>query len=116
MPHSGFPTRFSVEILRTGGVVEDRFGNEVPTPGVWESVAVFGWAVNDTSEETGTSVLRTKDLLTLYVPRGSAPAPSEQVRLPDGSVWEVQGHGEDYDHNPWFQPGILVVTCKKVEG
>lgn len=117
MPVKGkFPLNCWVEVHREGDPVIDRFGNQRPRPDHWERVQVFGWAVNQTSEGDQTSVLRTYNQLSIYMPHEAIPAPSEKIRLPNGTVWEVEGNPENYDNNPWFAPGLDVVRCKKVEG
>jgi hypothetical protein len=30
--------------------------------------------------------------------------------------FEVIGEAEDYNHNPWFQPGLVVYNLRRVEG
>ena len=117
MPVNGdYPLNEWVEVHRAGQPVVDRFGNKRPSLDHWERVKVFGWAVNQTSEGDQASVLRTYDQLTVYMPHKTAPAPSEKIKLPDETIWEVEGNPEDYDNNPWFAPGLVVVHCKKVEG
>lgn len=112
-----FPQLFEVEVLTPSAVVEvDRFGNERRTPATWVKVKVFGWAVAAVDETAGDSVLRTVDQLQLYCSRDVAPDADMQVRLPDQSVWTVQGHFEDYENNPWWSPGLVVVRCRNVEG
>lgn len=111
------PTPHTVEVFREGELEEDRFGNLRPGPGEWWSIKVASWWVHRTEEQSEDSVLRTVDLLTMHTPIGQEPGPSSKVRLPDGSVWEVQGNPEDYNHGPFgFVPGLMVVNCKRTEG
>lgn len=96
--------------------VTNRFGDEVLGPGKWEPRRVAGWAINSTQEQEGDSVLRTIDRLVVYMGTQSAAQPDEFIRLPDGSVWRVEGNAQNFDHGPWWQPGLVVVTCTKTEG
>lgn len=113
------PLLHEVEVYTPGELVKDRFNNLRPGPGVWRRVKVAAWWVHGSEERDGqnASVLRTIDMLTLHVPSEAALSPGGKVRLPDGSVWEVEGHGEDFNHG-WhgFVPGLLVIHAKKVEG
>lgn len=109
--------KYVVEVYRPGVMAPDRFGNLVPSPGVWESVKVAQWWVSSTDEVGGDSVLRTFDVLTVHFPTGLQPMAAGRVRLPDGTVWEVEGNIEDYNHGfHGWNPGLVVVHCKRVEG
>lgn len=118
---SVFPLRFTVWVSE---VVEttDRFGNTRMKAGGFRAVKAAGWAVNRVDEAAGSttysnvgeSVLRTVDQLDLYVPQRIAP--SAQIKLPDDTIWEVQGHAEDYRNGPFWDPGLVVVHARKVEG
>lgn len=109
-----FPLGQTVEVYTPGEPITDAHGNDIPGVGSWEPVKVFAWAVNKVSEDGGEFTLRTIDELTVYAP--VAFHPGGRVRLPDSSEWEVQGNAEDYNNNPWWSPGLLVVHCRKVEG
>lgn len=104
---------FTIEVAE---VVQDRdyFGNLVNKTGPYRPVRVAGWAVVKVEEQQGESVLRTIDQLEVYSPE-EFHAGSE-IRLPKGSVWQVEGNAEDYRHGPWWDPGLVVVRAKKVEG
>lgn len=109
--------RHVVEFLTFGGPpVVDRFGNETPRPGAWESVPVIGWAVVQSTETGGDSVLRTVDVLNVYVPAKFAPEAASKVRLPNGDEWAVDGNVLDYTHGPFWDPGAVVVQARKVDG
>lgn len=93
----------------------DRFGNPVRVLGGWQPVMVAGWWISRVEEKTGDSVLRTVSELSIITPAGVLSA-EQQVQLPDGSVWEVHGEEENYQNGPWWNPGLVVVNCKKVSG
>lgn len=110
-------TPHSLEFYFPGEPTVDRFGNERPGLGEWALTAVASWWIERTEEKSDDSVLRTVNVLTIHVPEGFEPPPSGQVRTPDGTVWDVEGNAEDYTHG-WhgWNPGLLVLHCKKVEG
>lgn len=92
----------------------DRFGDTRPVLGAAKPVPVAGWYVKPVDETAGDSVLRTVDRLTVFA---SEPFPPEsQITLPDGTVWAVEGHARDYRHGPWFDPGLVVIHARRVEG
>lgn len=110
-----YPLREQVEVgaWTDGGV--DRFGNPKPGELIWESVNVFGYATVRTQEEQGDSIMRLVDELQVFAPPGTFD-PAQELRLPDGTKWTVEGNAEDYNANPWFKPGLVVIHCKRVEG
>ena len=110
---SFIPLRHTVEVSEVE-MVTDRFGNQVPRQGKFRPVQVAGWAVTKVDEAHGDSVLRTVDQLDIYAAKPFALGAS--VKLPDGNVWQVEGNAEDYNHGPWWSPGLVVVHAKKVGG
>lgn len=111
------PLAQTLDVYTPGSIVRDRFGNERPGAGEWKSVKVASWWIDKTEEKSGESVLRTIDYLHVHIPPGSAPSPGGKVRTPDGHEWTVEGNPEDYCHG-WhgWNPGLLVIHAKKVEG
>lgn len=105
-----------VEVLRKAETVTDRFGNEVPGAGEWVKTPVFSWAVRSSEEVHGDSILRLIEQLVVYCAPDVAPAEDSSIRLPDGSVWLVEGRHTDFNHGPWWSPNLVTVTAKKVEG
>lgn len=111
------PLNRTVEVGIPGEPVVDRFGNERPGKPDWRTVKVAAWWIAQTQESHGDSVLRTIDVLSVCATQGAGITPDSKIRLQDGSVWAVDGNGENYDHGPFqFQPGLLVYTAKQVEG
>ena len=85
------PLNQTVEVYRRGAPERDRFGNERPGKGEWQQVKVASWWVDRTDEKSGDSILRTIDLLHVHLRPADAPTPDSQIRLPDGSQWQVEG-------------------------
>ena len=113
---SFIPLKYSLEFMAPGTAL-DRFGNPRPVDGEWVKHPVASWWVDMTEEKQGESVLRTVDMLHVHMRPEDAPPPDGQVRTPDGQVWQVQGHVQDFNHG-WhgWSPGLVVVDCRKVEG
>lgn len=110
------PAAHVVEVS-SPGVMIDPFDNEIPTEGVWREVACAAWWVDRSEEHAGESVQRIVDALHVLLPVEVDVAPGAQIRLPDSSVWQVQGHPENYEHGfHGFRPGLVVVHARKVEG
>lgn len=112
-----FPLRKTIEVLKPGEPVIGMFGDLEPGEPTFVPVKVFGWgaAVAEETTNNGTSILRTIDEYRLICPPG-AVKPAEQVRLPDGSIWTVEGNEKSFEDNPWWKPGLVEVTIRKVEG
>lgn len=111
------PTRHPVEVANPREKKLNRFNVVESKPGKWRQVYVASWWIGRTEEQTGDSVLRTIDELTVHFKPKDAPPPGGKIRLPDGSTWEVSGHPEDYRHGfNGFDPGLLEVHARKVEG
>lgn len=109
------PLRQTVEV-HTPTAATNRFGDQIAGPGYWEQRQVAGWAINSTHEETGDSVLRTIDRLVVYMDANHPAQPDELIRLTNGTIWRVEGNPEQFDHGPWWQPELVVVTCIRTEG
>lgn len=112
------PLRHTIEVYTPGEMFKDRFNNLRPGPGTWKTIRVAAWFVGSTEERDSenASILRTVDTLTIYCAPEQAPPPGGKVRIPGSGEWEVEGHAEDYRHGPWWDPGLVVVHAKKVEG
>lgn len=118
MAHSTFLTpTFTVEVQGAGEIVTDRFGNERVAAGDWEPVKVTGWSLFDSQESHGDSILRTVTKLKVHFPQDQTPNAGQKVKLPDGTVWNVEATPTDYNHGPFgWQPGLRTAICEKVEG
>lgn len=112
----GFPLRKTIQVSEYGPPKPGRLGVMVPGPLTWVPKKVFGWAVVRVEEEQGDSVMRLIDDLQLIAPPGTIPEASNKIKLPDGSEWSVQGNAEDYNANPWWEPGLVIFHCRKVTG
>ena len=114
---SFIPLNYELEVYSVGPPVVDRFGNERPGEGSWSPAKVAQWWVYKTEEKGEDSLLRLIDLLTVHMQPEVAPAPGGRFRLPDGTVWEVEGNFEDFTHG-WhgWSPGLVVVHGKRVTG
>lgn len=111
-----FPVMHSIDVQLPGEEIKDRFNNVRTAPAQWQQVGVIGWAVVESQESVGDSVLRTVDVLELYAPAEVVLDAATRVRTPDGQVWAVDGNAKDYTHGPFWDPGALVYRCRKVDG
>lgn len=111
-----FPLTKEVTRLRSGGVVTDPFGNEVPGAPVEDQIMVFAWWVGKSGEPgLAGHIERVDSDATMFAPTGEFTA-SDQVGLPGVGVFEVLGRPGNWDHNPWWPPGLEQVDLKLVEG
>lgn len=111
------PLSAEVEVYTVGEPVVDRFGNERPGVGGWQSVKVAQWWVHKSEESEGDSIRRLIDVLTVHAPLNTPITTGGKFRLPDGSEWTVEGNAEDYNHG-WhgWKPELLVFHGEKVTG
>ena len=113
---SVFPLTKEVTRIRSGGVVTDPFGNEVPGPSSEDQVLVFAWWVGSSGEPNLSGhVERVESDASLIAAPGDF-RPSDMVSLPGQGVFEVEGHPANFDNNPWWSPGVETVSLRRVEG
>lgn len=113
---SVFPLTQEVTRLRSGGVVTDPFGNEVPGAPVEDQIMVFAWWIGSSGEPYPSGhVERVISDASLIAAPGDFE-PSDQVILPGAGVFEVEGRPANFDNNPWWSPGVETVALRKVEG
>lgn len=114
---SVFPLTQKVTRVRPGEDTTDPFGNPVPGPSTEVEVLVFAWWIGS-SGEPGLSghVERVESDATVFAPPGVIKA-TDEVRLPGiDDVFRVMGRPGNWDHNPWWMPGLDQVDLKLVEG
>lgn len=79
-------------------------------------VLVFGWEPPRSSEPyTPGHDQRAVIEMLLYAPQSMNPKAPDRVRL-GGVPFEVVGVAGDPNNNPWFEPGLVTVNLKRVEG
>ncbi|MDT0302903.1 hypothetical protein [Streptomonospora wellingtoniae] len=109
---SAFTHPVAVTVKRSGG--KDRYGDPLPGP---PPHTVEGCAVYPrTSTETATGGTTVITGRTLLAPIGADILPEDQITLPDGTVWSVEG-----DVGPWSSPFTgwspgLEVNLERVKG
>lgn len=111
-----FECEYPVMRHRPNGTVTDPFGNEVPGGTVAETVMVFAWWIGQSSEPGMSGhVERVDSDATMLAPTGEFTS-SDEVELPGVGRFEVIGRPGNWDHNPWWRPGLEQVDLKLVEG
>lgn len=53
--------------------------------------------------------------MLLYAPQSMRAKPRDRVSL-GGDMYELVGHVGDPNNNPWFRPGLVTYTLRRVEG
>ena len=115
---SPFPTRLVVTRHRPGPDIIDELENKIPGPPISEPVRVFGWAIPTTDEPGLNHSNRTVADMNLYARPGDFRA-TDSVSLPGdapGTSWQVEGDERNYENNPWWSPGLVVIELRKVTG
>lgn len=115
-----FPLLLEVHVHTFSEGADDGYGNTEPTftppladPGVVHKV--FGWWTPRSLEPKLAGHDRVITDVELCGPPGIA-GPHDIVDLPGSGQFEVIGHPEDHNNNPWFQPGLVIYNLKRVEG
>lgn len=116
-----FPMNESVTVRKPGEKVEDPLtGNLLDRPGEVLTVSVFSWAVIQSVEQPAGAA-RTFDGLGAHLEERlqiiglpDVISSGDVVILPNGSEWSLAGNAEDYNHNPWWSPGLVVYYALKV--
>lgn len=111
-----FPLSQEVTHLKSGPPGEDPFGNPVPGVPVEEQVLVFAWWIGSSGEPTPSGHVERVDSDASLIAGPGVFKPSDQVILPGHGVFEVEGHPSNYDNNPWWSPGVEMVSLRRVEG
>lgn len=110
----------TVTRLRAAAGATDRYGD--PTDGTDNELAIHGCGLAPRTDEENTSNGRRNGRhgvpigWTLYAPYGADIEPTDRVRLPDGTVCDVEGEPADWEHM-WtdWQAGTAV-ALKRYEG
>ncbi|MDM7488714.1 hypothetical protein QT969_10465 [Rhodococcus sp. CSLK01-03] len=112
-------TQFSltvpVQVERYSGGVVDELGNETEGWSAPESVLVFGWEAPVSAEQVLAGHERVVVDVKLYAGRSIAIGPRDHITL-DGKAFEVVGYPQDPNNNPWWQPGLVTVLLRSLEG
>lgn len=112
-----YPLCFTVTLRRVTKTDEvDAFGNQLEVTADYP-LQVFGWVLGgvELADKLGTN--RVQYDATLYASTSQPVLPLDRIQLEQGGEWyEVDRPAENYENNPWFQPGLVVVYLKKVEG
>lgn len=94
---------------------EDELGNEVEQWGAPERHMVFGWEPPLSTEPELAGHDRVIVDMKLYAARSLNAGPKDRAVL-DGERFEVVGYAQDPNNNPWWQPGLVTVRLRYVEG
>ena len=111
-----FPTPYTVTREPYQAGATDPLGNPVDSWGAAVSVPVHGWAPPSADqlpfEQNRSQIERDLDL---YVPPSTVSAPRDHWTI-DGTVYEQQGHAEDFTHGPFGFNAGLRINLNRVEG
>lgn len=112
---SRFPLKQSVLHERYSGTGLDELNNEIKKfdPPVREPV--FGWEPWTSTEEVIEGHVRVVTKTKVYAPQAMGAMPKDRLSLA-GKVFDVQGDPEDPNYNSFWQPGLVTVNVRRVEG
>lgn len=112
---TAFPCRIPIlhEVFDGGG--EDAHGNIVESWAPPVEVLVFGWEPPKSTEPVLAGHDRVVVDIVLYGPRDRQVRPRDRIAL-GGGRFEVVGIPGDPNNNPWFQPGLVTIYLRRVDG
>lgn len=116
-----FPITMPIRLARyEDSLVVDRGGNTVTDWPAAHAAAsdelVFAWHLGGTEESANGHVERVISDATVFPPSSLGVTARDHIELPGHDWFEVQGTPGDWDHNPWWIPGLLQVKLRKVDG
>lgn len=97
------------------GTEVDELENVIDSWAAPVEVMVFGWEPPVSSEPLLAGHDRVVVDLKLYGPRSFSVVPRDRVVV-DGRLFEVVGYPQDPNFNPWWQPGLVTILLKRIEG
>lgn len=101
-------------------LTEDRAGNTITDWDAAHAAAsdelVFAWHLGGTEESANGHVERVISDATVYPPSSLGITARDHILLPGHDWFKVEGTPGDWDHNPWWIPGLLQVKLRKVDG
>ncbi len=109
------PALFTCDLLVYSEDGVDAHNNPVAEWAEPVSFPVVGWSSPSSSEPKLAGHDRVTVDVELLAPDGFPAGPHDRVVL-DGNTFEVVGYPEDYTHGPFWDPGMVVVNLRRVEG
>lgn len=110
------PANYTVGLQTLTESGKDAHGNPVR---VWSDPVEYPacWWANPTSDEPDVAGHdRVVIDLELCTPEDFPATPHDRIVIPVRGVFEVLGYPEDFNHGPWWDPGVVVWNLQRVEG
>ncbi|MBM4603182.1 hypothetical protein GS575_09565 [Rhodococcus hoagii] len=112
---TAFPCRIPIEHEAYEGAGEDELGNEVEGWADPVEVRVFGWEPPKSDEPVLAGHDRVVVDVVLHAKQSLRTHPKDRLILA-GVRHEVVGYPADPNNNPWWQPGMVTIYLRRVEG
>lgn len=114
------PAKYTVGVKTFSESGEDVHGNPVSSWSDPVDHKVCFWAPPAARGDQGEPDVAGHDRvvidLELCVPEGFPAGPHDRIVVPGRGVFEVLGYPEDFNHGPWWSPGVVVFNLQRVEG
>lgn len=108
-----YPLTVPVTRVRRTVGPPDGLGNDTEIE-VAETVLVFAWSQVNPMEPVVAGHDRLQVDVQMYADPGDF-LPDDAVVLDAGLPFEVIGEPNNYDHNPWWSPGVEVINLRRVQ-
>lgn len=112
-----FQCHFPAKLRRyVDGGTRDARGRETGSYADPEDILVFAWYVGATETLADGHANRTVHAATCYPQSKDNVTELDQIELPGFGWFEVDGQPTNYDHNPFWSPGLVDAKLKRVKG
>lgn len=107
------PLLFTVGLFRSTEVYNS-MGDPVPGYADRVDLPVFGWDVSGGAESTMASSVQVAYDAVVYARTETQIRATDRIELPGYGLFEVDGPPGNWDHNPWWTPGLIEVRLKSL--
>ena len=94
--------------------VHNSMDDPVPGYAPRRDLQVFGWDVSGGAESTQYASVQVAYDAVVYVPTETGIRATDRIELPGYGLFEVDGPPGNWDHNPWWTPGLVEVRLKSL--
>lgn len=110
-----FPLTVPIRVHRPGRRDFDEYGDPITRPGRVDDINAFGVVEGGDDTPNADNPERTRFDLTVFAPVDAHITTDDRIEW-RGDLYEVTGPPGNWEHNPWWSPGLARVRCTRLEG